>query len=543
MDLEGSAGTMLAWRLPLYSVKNRPENGGDHEYMAPAPHSKGEAMNAARHSISEPRELGRLLLTYWRRWLVTALLIASAAATYALTASKSWQSSQALIVRNEAVGNDAETAKFHGPDELKGIQETIVELSKGRGMLRAALAQLGPPDNRLRPSAWPADADVESLQRAVKIVPPKGVELGASELFYLEVRDKDRQRALDLSGAVCRQLQRHLQEIRDAKAQSMIDELQKAVQLAQHDLQAATARLIALEREVGSDLPELRSLLDSNSSDTSLRRTVSEIESELRQYRASEEADRQLLKLLRDALADPTRLMAAPNRLLDSQPALRRLKEGLVDAQLRTAALQGRMSAAHPEVIAAHEAETQVAERLHTELTTAIRGVESELAVAVGRLELLQQQRQRAAARLDRLAGLRATYANVLSETSNRAKLLERSEQSLSNARSSSASAKAASLITPVDSPDTGANPVSPAAWIVVLGGLLGGLLTGVGVVLLTAPTSTEAASSSMSIVATEAVGAVAEAREFAAPAQYGLTCAQALKLLNQRDKVGNTRF
>ena len=74
-----------------------------------------------------------------------------------------------------------------------------------------------------------------------------------------------------------------------------------------------------------------------------------------------EKAHRQLLTLLKDAEADPTRLMAAPNSLLDSQPALRRLKDGLVDAQLRTATLQGRMSAEHPEVVAAREAEVQVA--------------------------------------------------------------------------------------------------------------------------------------------------------------------------------------
>ncbi len=451
-------------------------------------------MNAAQTSISEPRELGRLLVVYWRRWVVTALSITAAAAAYALLAPKSWQSTQALIVRNEAVANDPDAARFRGPDELKSIQETIVELSKGRSVLRAGLIEAGPPADRRSATVWPGDGDVADLQKAVKIAPPKGIELGASEVFYLEVRDKNRQRALDLNTAVRRQLQLHLQEIRDAKAQSMIDELEKAVQLARRDLQGATARLTALEQEVGSDLPELRSLLDANSSDTSLRRTVSEVENELRQHRASQQSDRQLLKLLKEALADPTKLMAAPNRLLDSQPALRRLKDGLVDAQLRTAALEGRMSAVHPEVIAAREAEAQVAGRLRAELTTAIRGVESELAATEGRLELLQQQRQRAAARLDRLAGLRANYSNLLSETSNRAKLLERGEQSLTNARSSSASAKAASLITAVDGPDTGASPVSPAGWIVVLGGLLGGLLTGVGVVLLTAPAAVDSA-------------------------------------------------
>ena len=51
------------------------------------------------------------------------------------------------------------------------------------------------------------------------------------------------------------------------------------------------------------------------------------------------------MALLKQAEADPTALVAAPCRLLDSQPALRRLKDGLVDSQLRTANLQGRDAA------------------------------------------------------------------------------------------------------------------------------------------------------------------------------------------------------
>ena len=320
-------------------------------------------------------------------------------------------------------------------------------------------------------------------------MPPKGVELGTSEVFYLEVRDKDRERAIDLSKALCDRLQREMQEIRDARAQSMIDELDKAADVAKADLRAATARLTALEKEVGSDLPELRSLLDSNSSDTSLRRSITEIENELRQYRAAEEANRQLLGLLREAEADPTRLVAAPNRLLDSQPALRRLKDGLIDAQLRTAALEGRMSPDHPEVLSAREAEEQVASRLHDELATAVRGVRVELAYAVTRVQFLEHQRDQSAARLERMAGLRTTYANALGESANRSKLMERAEQSLTLARSTQASAKAASLIALVDRAETGANPVSPSRFVIVLGGLLGGLATGIGLVLLTAPT------------------------------------------------------
>ncbi len=498
-----------------------------------------------------------MLVVYWRRWLVTALVITAAAAVYAVLSPKSWQSSQAMIVRNEAVGGDADSVRFHGQDELKNIQETIVELSKSRKVIHAALADVGPPAGRRQAAAWPSDADVEDLQKNVKIAPPKGVELGTSEVFYLEVRDKDRQRAADLSTAISRQLQRDLQDIRDAKARSMIEELQKAVQVAKSDLMAATARLTALETEVGSDLSELRSLLDSNSSDTALRRMVSEVENELRQFRAAVEANRQLRDLLIAAQADPARLMAAPTRLLESQPALRRLKDGLVDAQLRTAALQGRMSAEHPEVIAAREAEAQVAERLHTEIATAILGVDAEQAVATGRVQSLEQQRDRAAARLKRLAGLRATYTNLLSESSSRAKLLERAEQGLNNARSTLAGAKASSLISAVDDPDTGTHPLSPSRLLVILCGLLGGLLTGLGVVFLTAPAASAEQIPEASAIQRPAVTmpvpyrapkptapvrvAASEQRSVTVAAQDSLNCAQALRILSQRGRLSGT--
>ena len=305
-----------------------------------------QSVNAVPNSLSEPRELGRLLIVYWRRWAAVTLLATFAAIAYARLSPRLWQASQALIVRNAAVGGDSDADRFRGTDDLKSLQETILELSKSHQVLKAALLETGPPADYAGPAAWPADKEVEALQSAVKIAPPKGVEFGASEVFYLEIRDKDKNRAAGLSAALSHQLQLDLQEIRNAKAQSMVDELNKALQVAQADLQVATGKLTALEKQVGSDLPELRALLDSNSSDTPLRRTVSEIENELRQIEAAEKSNRQLLVLLKQSQDDPTVLIAAPSRLLDSQPALRRLKDGLVDAQLRTATLQGRMSAA-----------------------------------------------------------------------------------------------------------------------------------------------------------------------------------------------------
>ena len=108
-------------------------------------------MNAVSNSLSEPRELGRLLVVYWRRWAAVTLLATAAAAAYALVAPKTWQAAQALIVRNEAVGSDAEPGRFRGAEDLKSIQETIMELSKSRGVL-AGDAGGSRPSGRLRPA-------------------------------------------------------------------------------------------------------------------------------------------------------------------------------------------------------------------------------------------------------------------------------------------------------------------------------------------------------------------------------------------------------
>ena len=105
-----------------------------------------------------------------------------------------------------------------------------------------------------------------------------------------------------------------------------------------------------MEREVGPDLAELRNLQEQSSGDSDLRRKAVEIENELRQAKVAETNNRELLKLLTAARDNPGTLLATPNRLLESQPALKRLKDGLVDAQLRTAQHLGTMTHEHPLV-------------------------------------------------------------------------------------------------------------------------------------------------------------------------------------------------
>ena len=350
----------------------------------------------------------------------------------------------------------------------------------------ALLPQVGPPPNEPKPEQWPSDRTVESLEQSIKITPPKGAEFGKTEVFYLKVQAGDPARAIALDTAICRQLEKQFDDLRYQKYQGVIDELTKTVSLAQADLDTSTEALAAVERAAGPDLAELRILNETPSNESGLRRQAGEIETELRTYRGSVNSNEELLKLLQAALDDPGRLLASPGRLLESQPALRRLKDGLVDAELRTAQLLGNMEESHPAVTGARASEQEISRQLHDEISIAIKGLEVDRGLAKERVERLEEQRANVQARLVHLAAIRAQYSNLATAARHRGEILKTAQQELAEARAGQAGAHTASLITLIGHAEVGSRPVGPGKSIILLGGVLGGLLMGAGIIFLT---------------------------------------------------------
>lgn len=437
----------------------------------------------------DPAQYLAWLCTYRWRWIVPTVTITAAATAFALLKPSQWDASQALTIRNEAANNADGPGKFGHSEERRTAQETVLELARSRAVLSAALETVGPPaTRRTLATPWPSDEEVDDFRENVALAPPKGAELGRTEVFYLTVRDRDRQRAVALVAAVRDQLEERYQLLRDAIAKSMSVELRQAVQMARKNLAEATTRIAMVEAEVGQDLGDLRMLQQSISGDTSLQRSATEIRNELRQVRNSHHSTEALIGLLREAQKDPQRLVATPNRLIELQPGLRQLKEGLVEAQLRTAALLGQMSEIHPAVIAARESEHEVRRNIHAELAEAISGLELELRLQGKQEETLQARLDELDARLARLASLRASYGSNLADMANRAELLRQAEDDLSQAEVSQVGADAASLIGRIDVPTVGTRPAGPGPGLIVLAGAVGGLLAGLGLLVLTAP-------------------------------------------------------
>ena len=205
-------------------------------------------------------------------------LVAVAALVFAVVRPATWEASQALIIRNEATGGQNDPGSFDHAEQMKTVQETILELAKSRGVLRGALAEVGPPaDHAPSTEAWPSRARRGRPARRRHARTAQGRRVRHDRGLLSDGQGPRPAEAVALADALCDQLEARFQEIRDAKAQSMIGELAKAVKLAHADLDEATARLSTIEKQVGPDLAELRILNDATNGDSTLRRTAGEI--------------------------------------------------------------------------------------------------------------------------------------------------------------------------------------------------------------------------------------------------------------------------
>jgi uncharacterized protein involved in exopolysaccharide biosynthesis len=432
-----------------------------------------------------PVEVIKTLRTHVRWWAVPAAVCAIVAAAYSLVAPRDWRATQALIVRPEVASVSSEQiGKFSDLSEMKTLQETILELAKSHRVLEATLKEVG-PTGFWASSNFPTATDVEDLRERIDMRPPGGAEFGKTEVFYLSVLDTNRDRASALATVLCGQLEQRMQQLRDQRAQGMIVELERTVAMADADLANATKQLSAFEAAVGADLAELRNLNATTGGQGEVSQELQAIAAEQRANEATRRENEQLLKVLKRAKDDPQQLLATPSSLLRSQPAVSRLKDALVDAQVNSATLLASKSEKHPYVIAAREAEALVRQKLHDEVAVAIKGIEIDLAMNADQQQSLAARQNAGRDRLGRLAGERAEYANLIAAVENHTKLVDAARKNLADARARQAGARSASVISRIDGVEAGVRPVGLSRKTITAVGGFGGLVLGLGLVFL----------------------------------------------------------
>lgn len=420
-------------------------------------------------------------------WAAPAVAFLALGLGYCQVRQPTWRATQSLIVRDEAGGGLSRQGRFDNVDVMKTTLETVQEVARSRAVVQAALTEIGPdPDDSVE--TWPTTAAVERVQAAISVKAPKGAEFGKTEVVHLATTASSWDRALALNKAICRHLEVRYQELRQSKALSIIAELEKSAQLAESELTAATQTIEEMETDVGIDLGELRTLNEMGAGESNLRSTSTQINNELRQVRTQRDANLQLLEQLITAQSNPSGLVTISSRLLESQPALRRLKDGLVDAQLRKAEILGKMSPEHPLAVTAVANEEAVRRDLRLELLTAVEGLRADLKVCAAQSDSFEKQLAEVNARLDKLTGMRARYANLADVVRQRGQIAERARKDLADARATVAAAQSASLISFLDAPEIGDRPVGPGKTAILTACGAGGLMAGFGLLFLVNP-------------------------------------------------------
>lgn len=441
-------------------------------------------MNSTLPSLT-PAELCRLLHRHRKLWLLPAVAGAAIAAILSFALPRQWKSTQALIVRPEVAGQpDQRLGKFADLSEMKTVQETVLELARSQSVLKAALTKVGRPADQTG-IHWPTLEDVVDLREQLTITPPGGAEFGQTEVFYLSVLHHDRQRASRLVDAVCQELEASVKQLRNDRAKSMTAELAKGVDRAQGELQNAVRVLTKYETAIGSDLAELRYLVSPLGGQSELAQQALAIEAELRGNQAEQRQSTKLRQLLSAAQKDPKQLITTPSALLVSQPALERLKTGLIDSQLATASLMGSRSSAHPMVAAALETQAQIQAELHSELPLAISGVDIEIDIQRSRETTLKTQLAGIKQKVAGLAESRASYGMLVASVENQTRLVDAARKQLADAHAQQAGASSASLIARIDEVETDVRPAGLGRATVTAAGGLCGLIFGLGVIFL----------------------------------------------------------
>lgn len=443
------------------------------------------------------KSLLRGLLVWAPLWIFTTILFGCTGAFYVFVLkSDTYLASQGLLVRDEANGAVMRLGRFQSQTELKAAQEIILEMAKSPPVIREALIAAGKPPSLFSWFGWSdfsgdypsEDLVTETAKQAVLVHAPKGTEFGTTEVIYLDIKANSREQALQLNKSVCDALEARLQQVRKVRADGVISELITARDSARNALKECTSALNEIEREAGADLTDLRGMTDTVAGGATSRAELEQIKSELRQVEATKQALLSDREMLVNASGDPNGFLTAPGTILNSHPGLKRMREGLVDAQITGANILGKYTPNHPTAITSLSAQESISRQFVKELRAAVTSVDSDISLANKKIERLESQKKIAEERLSKLAKGRANYANLVSEVKSRSSILESSEKELAEAQAARDSAMSTSLLTRLDAPVVSDKPIGPGK--TTLAGLcaIAGLIFGLGIVFVITP-------------------------------------------------------
>ncbi len=247
-----------------------------------------------------------------------------------------------------------------------------------------------------------------------------------------------------------------------------------------------------IEIKFGSDLGELRSLNDAISGEGANRRALEAITDELNTAELKLEKRESLYAHLVAGSEDPQQLLINGGDLLSDQPSLLRLKEGLIDAQIKSSEQSGVYTDANPKQRVALAAEKEILARMQIETVAVIRAMEPMLQLEREQVAQLHYRKAELCKRLNHLATARTDYAKIDAEVRQRTAQLAEAENALAEAKAIRSAALSTNLVADLGPPQVTDHPIGPSGSLLTIGSTMAGLICGLGAVFLTAPGPTD---------------------------------------------------
>lgn len=414
------------------------------------------------------------------RWLLIVPTIGffALSASYATLGPKKWRATQVFHLRDEMIGRQNRPGHFSSLDDMKTAQETVLEIARNANVVGRVLQTLNDGKS-------PSKEDIEEAQGAIQISASNGAELGKTELIRLSVVDRTPERASEFCQQLTGEMETELRTVRYNRACSMVAELDRAVDSAKRSLAEIAAQIEEFELKLGPDLVDLRNLIEPTSADNLLNRTLNQITTELRAAQVLLESVSTQRKLLQDSLHEVNAIVAMPNDLVMSQPALQRLKDALVDAQLKLANLRGEYNDNHPKVAAALEALNGIEQAMKRELELAIRSLSDQIQIYEANVAHLAAVQSATSVRLQKLTEQRVIYDQLNEEYKRRDTVLRDAQAAVSQADSIKVAAQSVDLLTRVNEVQVASRPEGLSKRTLVGSTTLLGFFIGLGLIML----------------------------------------------------------
>ena len=200
---------------------------------------------------------------------------------YGFVSKPKWSATQVVMIREESSGRaTVKPGRFDSLDQMKTVQETILETARRPSVMKSVLEKVGRP-SALTLGEWPSTQAIEQFQEQISISAPNGAEFGMTEMLHFTVKDVNKERSIELVKELMHAVRDQYTQLRAAKAGSIEQELLERTDLHQSEVDRISSEIEQLEASVGIDLGELRGL-SSPGGTGSLASVLANSETELR---------------------------------------------------------------------------------------------------------------------------------------------------------------------------------------------------------------------------------------------------------------------